>query len=209
MPKKFNRVGCTYGKLVVVATAGHNQHKQRLWLCQCACGKTTIVVGGALTTGNTKSCGCEEGFIKHGGHKKSSYHSWRAMMRRCYNPKDKDFAKYGAAGITVQDSWHDYLGFAIDMGEPEGARTLHRVDPYGNYSKNNCEWATPTVQARVIRLPKNNKTGHIGVVFHQGKYMAQITVKGKKHYGKSRVFLEEAIIDRKQLEALYWRADGE
>ena len=32
------------------------------WLCQCSCGNTCIVEGGALKTGNTKSCGCVKSF---------------------------------------------------------------------------------------------------------------------------------------------------
>jgi hypothetical protein len=129
------------------------------------------------------------------------------MMRRCYNPKDKDFPKYGAIGIVVQDSWHDYLTFAADVGEPEGTQTLHRVDPYGDYTKENCEWVTPTRQAREIRLPKRSKTGHIGIVMRLNKFNAQITVRKKKFYGPLRATLEEAIADRKQLELKHWDQD--
>ena len=125
-------------------------------------------------------------------------------MRRCYNPKDKDFAKYGAVGVVVQESWHEYIAFAADVGEPEGTQTLHRIDPYGDYTKENCMWASPIVQARVTRLHKNNKTGHVGVALRNGKYMAEITVQRKKYYGKCRAVLEEAIADRKELERLYW-----
>lgn len=32
--------------------------REALWLCQCECGNTTIVQGGNLRSGNTKSCGC-------------------------------------------------------------------------------------------------------------------------------------------------------
>lgn len=208
MPKAFDRTGLVYGKLTVLSLAGKNKHSQRIWLCQCECGNTTIVSGGSLTTGNTKSCGCEEGFFKHGGYKNSSYNTWRAMMRRCYNPKDKDYAKYGAQGVTVQDSWHDYLSFAADMGEPEGTRTLHRVDPYGAYEKGNCVWATPTEQVRTIRIPKKNKTGHIGVGTINGKYFARITAEKKVYKGKIRSTLEEALADRQQMERTYWSGNG-
>lgn len=29
-----------------------------MWLCQCDCGKQTIVIGSKLQSGNTRSCGC-------------------------------------------------------------------------------------------------------------------------------------------------------
>jgi len=205
MAKARDITGCVFGKLTVLEFVKSEKAK-RMWRCMCECGKTIEVPTGSLVTGNTKSCGCYhmERITKHGGWQKGSYNTWRAMMRRCYNPKDKDFAKYGAVGVVVQESWHEYIAFAADVGEPEGTQTLHRIDPYGDYTKENCMWASPIVQARVTRLHKNNKTGHVGVALRNGKYMAEITVQRKKYYGKCRAVLEEAIADRKELERLYW-----
>jgi hypothetical protein len=210
MPKKFDRAGMTYGRLTVVRFHGHNTHKQRCWECLCECGNTVVITGGSLTTGNATSCGCylKERITKHGGYKKSSYNTWRAMMRRCYNQKDKDFPRYGAIGVIVQDSWHNYLNFVADMGEPEGTQTLHRLHPYGNYTKENCTWAWPTMQARDIRIPKRNKTGYIGVVIINGKFRAGITAAKKKHCAPMRNTIEEAIEDRIALEEKYWGHNG-
>lgn len=207
MAKTLDITGQRFRKLVAIRFTGErNKHKHRLWECICDCGKTTVVPIGWLTSGNTGSCGCSEGYRKHGGWQKSSYNTWRAMMRRCYNTKDKDFNKYGAIGIKVQESWHDYSTFAADVGEPEGSQTLHRIDPYGDYTKENCEWATPTRQAREIRVTARSKTGHIGIRQERnGKYMAKIAVKGNSFYGKCRDTLEEALADRKALEEKHWK----
>ena len=209
MAKALDIVGQKFRKLTVIRfTGGRNKWGAKLWECLCDCGNTTKVATRTLTSGNTGSCGCAEGLHKHGGVGKGSYNTWRAMMRRCYNPKDKDFHKYGAVGVKVQDSWHEYLTFASDVGEPEGSQTLHRIDPYGDYVKGNCEWATPTRQARDIRLPKHNKTGHIGVRMRNGKYIAGLTVQKKKYEGPARLTLEEAIEDRKMLEEKHWGSYG-
>ena len=175
--------GKKFGKLTAVKWVGYKTSpslkKERLWECVCDCGKVIQTTVNCLTTGNTKSCGCYklEVITKHGGWKKSSYNTWRAMIRRCYVETDKDFPKYGRVGVIVQDSWLDYLAFEKDMGEPEGAQTLHRVDPYGNYTKENCIWASPTRQAREIRVTKRSKTGVIGVrLLPNGKYLAEITL---------------------------------
>lgn len=48
--KKFN-------KLTVIGI-DHKIGKSYYWKCKCDCGKETVVVGGALTSGHTKSCGC-------------------------------------------------------------------------------------------------------------------------------------------------------
>jgi hypothetical protein len=202
--KFINRVGQVFGKLTVLEQAGRNRLKKVLWRCQCECGKEAVVVSGSLVTGNTTSCGCIIPNFKHGGWKKSSYNTWRAMMRRCYKPIDKDYPRWGGRGIVVHTPWHDYATFAKDVGEPSGDETFDRIDPTGNYEPGNTRWATPTVQARNIRVPKTSKTGVIGVLLHHGYYYASITVQKKKYYSKVCKSLEEATAARKELERLHW-----
>jgi hypothetical protein len=207
MPKFIDRTGQRFGKLVVLSRMGVGANKKVLWKCRCDCGKETNVVAGALVTGNTTSCGCylQARITKHGGWKKASYNTWRAMMRRCTNPNDKDYARYGAKGVKVCPQWYDYLQFERDMGEPTGEETLDRIDPYGGYTPENCRWASLPVQARNIRLHSKNKTGYVGVSeVYEGRWMAKVS-KGKKAF-YSRVFptVEEAAAARKELERLHW-----
>jgi hypothetical protein len=205
MGKFIDRSGSVYGRLLVLSRAGTSQSKKVLWNCRCECGNEVMVDACSLATGNTLSCGCylKEKITKHGGWQKSSYNTWRAMVRRCTNQNDKDFHKYGGRGITVCAEWLEYTKFAADMGEPVGDQTLDRIDPYGDYNKENCRWASLTVQARNIRKPVRNKTGAIGVVQKAGKWVAQITHE-KKKYSKAFKTFEDAVIGRKELERLYW-----
>ena len=199
--------GKVIGKLTVLRPTIRNKHSQMLWECQCECGNITTVVSGALAGGRTKSCGCliQESVTKHGGWKKSSYNTWRAMIRRCNNPKAKDYCRYGAVGVTVCPEWLDYLTFEKDMGEPVGDETLDRIDTYGDYTKDNCRWAGVQTQNRNIRVRENSKTGVIGVsITHNGKYMAKITVKKNAYYSKVFDTVEEAAQARKELELKYW-----
>jgi hypothetical protein len=202
--KLVDRTGQKFGKLTVIEQAGRNNLKKVLWKCRCDCGNFVNVVSGSLITGNTESCGCVIPNFKHGGWKKSSYNTWRAMIRRCNNPKDKDYPRYGGKGVSVCPEWLDYATFAQYMGEPVGKETLDRINPAGNYEPKNCRWASPTVQARNIKLPKSNKTGYTGVLFHQNKYYANITSKGKKYYSKVFDTAEEAAEARKELERIHW-----
>ena len=206
MSFRKDKTGMVFGKLTVLNYVGMNIHHQSLWLCNCECGNATTVVSGSLANGNTVSCGCylKEKITKHGGWKKSSYNSWRAMVRRCTNIKDKDYCKYGAVGIKVCPEWLDYLTFEKDMGEPVGTETLDRIDTYGDYTKENCRWASITVQNRNVRLRKTNTTGYIGVSNVYGKYMAKITVKKNAYYSKVFNTVEEAAQARKDLELKYW-----
>ena len=50
--------GQRFGRLTVINRVENNKYNRTQWLCQCECGKTTILTGNALLRGNTKSCGC-------------------------------------------------------------------------------------------------------------------------------------------------------
>jgi hypothetical protein len=205
MMKLVDRTGQRFGKLLVVEQAGRNNLKKVLWKCKCDCGNETVVVAGSLVTGNTTSCGCDSGNLKHGGTGKGSYNTWRAMMRRCYNVNDKDYKRYGAVGVRVDPAWHSYENFVADMGEPNGDETLDRINAYGSYELSNCRWAGVKTQNRNVRVRANSKTGIIGVSkTGSGKYMAKITVNKKSVYSSVFSTVEEAAAARKELERLHW-----
>lgn len=207
MPNLIDRLGQRFGRLLVVESAGRDRSKKVLWKCLCDCGNATTVPSGSLVTGNTTSCGCalKDAITKHGGCNKSSYNTWRAMMRRCYNVADKDYPRYGGQGVSVYEPWHEYLVFAKDMGEPSGDETLDRIDVYGNYEPKNCRWAGVKTQNRNVRIRASSKTGVTGVSkTTSGTYMAKITIGKRSVYSKCFSTIEEAAAARKELERLHW-----
>lgn len=202
--KLVDRTGQVFGKLTVIEQAGRDKLKKVLWRCKCECGQETVVVSGSLVTGNTTSCGCVAPNFKHGGYGKSSYNTWRAMIRRCTISTDKDYPRYGGKGVSVCASWLKYENFVADMGEPKGDETLDRIDAYGNYNKQNCRWAGVRTQNRNVRLRANSKTGYIGVSAVGKRFMAKITVGNKAYYSKVMSTLEDAAAARKELERIHW-----
>lgn len=207
MPKLIDHTGKKFSRLLVLERAGKNNLKKVLWKCLCDCGNSTVLAAGLLTSGNTTSCGCylKERITKHGGWKKGSYNTWRAMVRRCTVLTDKDYPRYGGRGVKVCPEWLDYLAFERDMGEPTGDETLDRIDTYGDYSKENCRWAGVTTQCRNVRVRANSKTGVTGVSKTlSGTYMAKVTAKKSSFYSKCFSTIEEAAAARKQLELLHW-----
>lgn len=56
--KAQDLTGKTFERLTVVEPAGIDKFKARLWLCNCSCGKQTIVPSGRLINKITRSCGC-------------------------------------------------------------------------------------------------------------------------------------------------------
>ena len=65
---------------------------------------------------------------KHGLSRTNSYHSWKAMIRRCYNPNCHAYKNYGGKGIKVCNRWQNVRNFYEDMGERSKGMTLERIN---------------------------------------------------------------------------------
>jgi hypothetical protein len=80
--------------------------------------------------------------------RENAYHVWEAMKQRCLNPNCGSFRGYGGRGIAVSQRWKDsFQNFLEDMGDPPVGHSLERINVDGDYSKENCIWATAKQQA--------------------------------------------------------------
>jgi hypothetical protein len=76
--------------------------------------------------------------------------AWLGAKKRCNNPSNASFERYGARGIRMCARWCDsFESFLQDMGpKPEPSFSLDRIDPNGDYEPSNCRWASLDVQSR-------------------------------------------------------------
>lgn len=90
----------------------------------------------------------------HGLSRLPEYSLWCGMKQRCYYKKHKAYDRYGGRGIKVCERWLDFANFYKDMGERPDGMTLERIDTDGDYSPENCKWATYSEQMKNTKRTK-------------------------------------------------------
>ena len=134
----------------------------------CKCGSRFNINENQLKRGRGKFCskqcyykarsqysGINSPKYKHGLRQTRFYRIWTIMKRRCNNPNDSEYFRYGDRGIKVL--WKDFLKFRDDMHKSylnhvqtfgEKNTTIDRIDNYKGYFLENCRWATKSQQMK-------------------------------------------------------------
>lgn len=164
--------GMRFGRLTAISVAAPYRtkgggHSQRQWNCICDCGKELVVRAGNLLGGSAKSCGClgRESCARacverstHGLRNHPIYSLWGAMIKRCRDPNDPAYDRYGGRGITVCSGILQSPEVLLRaLGErPEGRYpsgrpewTIDRKDNDGGY------WCGACAECLQLKRPRN------------------------------------------------------
>ena len=184
-------IGKKVGSLLILSVfmkpVGVRQDEVTFAECLCNCGNKKDIRLSSLKgeSPSTTSCGCEKSIKlakaskKHGMYGTPTYRTWVSMKDRC-----SSLSKPAYKNVSVCSEWESFDKFYADMGDRPEGKTLDRIDPYGNYSKENCRLADYSEQSHNKRSDQSI-TG-IRNVYRSSKntFRVRIVKKGIRfHFG--------------------------
>jgi hypothetical protein len=156
--QKFNRL--------TVLEQSHYMGGHYYYKCLCDCGNETTVTRNNLLKNNSKSCNsC--GIKKRLAaittlnlkENRYTYTTYNSMKVRC---SQHDNYKH----VPICDRWLEpggFLNFLEDMGPRPHKMTLDRIDNSKGYTKDNCRWATSSMQNHNKSKRRDSIGKYIGV----------------------------------------------
>jgi hypothetical protein len=214
MKNKTLNIGEKFNRLTILEKSEIYREKTNKivkgYQCRCECGKEIFAVYSDITSGHTKSCGCYRSEVtrkknfKHGKRDTAEYKVWLGIRFRCSGTPLALEVVPSYTGITCE--WISFEKFLEDMGErPTSKHTIERINPEGNYCKENCKWVDDrSLQAFNQKKRKTNSSGRTGVYPQGNKWYSKIMKDGKQIYLGSFNSFEEAVKERETAEEKYY-----
>ena len=154
--KFIDLTGQTFGTRVVIKRVPKPPRRtgEAVWyLTKCGkCGRERVRSQRSISQTN---CKCHAIVVSscrlrtHGLSRHPLINTYGSMISRCHSPSNQGYCDYGGRGVVVCARWRGADGlknFIHDMGERPKGMSLDRIDNDGDYSKDNCRWATKSQQ---------------------------------------------------------------
>lgn len=156
-------IGAKFGMLTIKSLSHKDKGARRYYVCTCDCGEEKIIHGAALTSGNTRSCGClgaisakkralpgcgaaiNQLVLGYKRHAKDRGFDWHLTMDDVVEISSKPCIYCGMPPTNVKKG-HDRSADFIYSG-------IDRVDSKAGYIKNNCVPA-----CKICNFAKSNMT---------------------------------------------------
>lgn len=198
-PGQRDLTGQRFGRLVCLEpTLERTTDGGVMWHCRCDCGAECLAAARQLVTGNKKSCGClgspplKEFVGKRFGRltvtayagKRSGMHRWKCSC---------DCGGETTVGQTL-----------LQSGKTRSCGCIQK-DAYKDNLKLIDGTSVAILEAGRNRRIASNTSGYTGVYQNRksGKWVAQITFKGKTYYLGSHEKLEDAVKARRRGEEIH------
>ncbi len=191
--------GRIFGELTAVRRVERNsKNRGAWWYCVCSCGNTCEALGSLLTTGKKTHCGCK---AQHSGPMLDIQNQTFGRLTAQYPTQLRD--RKGsvvwhcrcACGREVDASYNDLMysnlkscGCRKKEHDQKLRTALHYMD------------GTSLEMISSKKIASNNTSGHRGVYYIKGKYVAKIVFQKKAYYLGAYASLEAAVEARKEAE---------
>ena len=216
------KIGNKYGRLTVISSSTKtNKSLDKYWVCQCECGNKKEVRTSHLRNRKIQSCGCLNKELVYAKCKKYNKYDLSGEYGIGYTSNTNEPFYFDLEDYNkIKDiCWHNSNGY-IRTNSSNKTINIHRVileieddriidhknrNPLDN-RKENLRICTKLENNSNISIPKNNKSGIIGVYFDKGtnKWHTRIQKNYKNFYLGSFINKEDAIKTRLEAEKKYF-----
>ncbi len=144
--------------------------------------------------GVCKKCSTKNSKTTHGKTNSRLYNIWVTMRARCSNPKNTEYSRYGAKGVTVCDEWESSFIAFYDWSIANGYHKKLVIDKdilseeqgltAKVYSPTTCMWITNqqnSEQARGIPVIQTDLEGNFIAEYPSARVASTLTGWNKSH----------------------------
>ena len=192
--------GQRFGRLIAICPTGTTKNGSRLWLCTCDCGNEKQVSVNALTSGNTKSCGCLSLEQRRSGRRDLTGQRFGKLT--ALEPTNKRKAKSvvwhcrcdcGKESFHTANSLVEGRAKSCGCSRQENEALRHSLD----YVDDTCIQFIKNTDKVGVR----NSSGCRGVNAFRDKWQAKITFRKKTYYLGTYTRYEDVVKVRKDAES--------